>query len=306
MGIDPELWSAVDARFPVRVPRSWFGLVDDPEDPMGLQVLPAASELEPDPEGLVDPVGERRSRPTPWVVQKHPDRVLLMLTRRCHAYCRYCFRRNDHAGRLDPDPAELEQALGVCRRSGARELILSGGDPLAVRDELVFRAIDEVGLPITRIHTRAPIAAPERVTDELVEGLARRGPTWVLVHCNHPRELSPSVRSSLSRLVGAGLPVLNQAVLLSGVNDDVDVLQRLCEELVGLRVFPYYLHHTDHAAGNARFRVDANDGLALHDGLARRVSGVALPRYVVDLPDGSGKIPVWRALRDGILGTREH
>ena len=287
------------------VPRSWFERIEHAEDPLGRQALPHPSELEEDPEGRLDPVGERGLKPSPWVIQKHPDRVLLLLTRRCHLYCRYCFRRNDHGGPSDPSPEELAEALRVCRESGARELILSGGDPLAVRDRLLFEVIDAVGAPVVRLHTRAPITAPERVTDELVEGLRARAPLWVLVHCNHPDELSEEVRQALARLVDAGLPVLNQAVLLRGVNDDVETLVALSEALVELRVFPYYLHHTDHAAGNARFRVDARDGLALHDALARRVSGVGLPAYVVDPPDGSGKIPVWRAVRDGILGTRE-
>lgn len=303
--MDAGLWSEADARFPVRIPRAWFDRIDDVEGPLGRQALPHASELEDDPEGLVDPVGERGLKPSPWVVQKHPDRILLMLTLRCHLYCRYCFRRNDHGGAEDPTPEELDVALELCRTSGARELILSGGDPLAVRDRALFRAIDLVGAPSTRIHTRAPITAPERVTDALVEGLRSRGPVWVLVHCNHADELSEPVRAALSRLVDAGIPVLNQAVLLRGVNDGIEALQRLCEELVSLRVFPYYLHHTDKAAGNARFRVSPEVGLALHEALSERVSGVALPRYVLDPPDGSGKIPVWRALRDGILGTRE-
>lgn len=306
LGVDEAVWSEADARFPVRVPRAWFDRIEDPDDPLGRQALPHPSELEADPEGREDPVGERGLKPSPWVVRKHADRVLLLLTRRCHLYCRYCFRRNDHdGGPADPSAAELDEAIRFCRDSGARELILSGGDPLAVRDEKLFAVIDAIGAPTVRVHTRAPITAPERVTTELVEGLASRAPVWILVHCNHPDELSPPVREALARFVDAGLPVLNQAVMLRGVNDDVDVLAGLCEELVSLRVFPYYLHHTDRAAGNARFRVGFEEGLRLHEALAARVSGVALPRYVVDLPDGSGKIEVRRALQDGILRERE-
>jgi len=305
-GLDPETWGAADASFPVRIPRTWFDRIDpdDPGDPIGRQALPDAAELVPAADDRVDPVGDAACSPVPWVVCKHPDRVLLLLTKRCHLYCRYCFRRNHKPGeRQDPGPEALEKALDWCARSGARELILSGGDPLAVRDEQLFKVLDRLRhIPVVRIHTRAPITAPERITDALVAGLKERGPVWVVVHANHARELTPPVLAALARLVDAGVPVLNQSVLLAGVNDDVDTLAELSEALVSARVYPYYLHHPDHASGNAHFRVDPRRGVALHRALARRVSGIALPTYIVDLPDGSGKIPVERALAEGRLG----
>lgn len=298
-----RLWRGADGLFPVRVPRSWADRIEGPLDPLALQALPDERELIPDSADLDDPVGEKALQPLPWVVQKHADRALLLLTRRCHLYCRYCFRRSHDRGPEDPTPAELNAALDWLVSSGVEEVILSGGDPLAVTDRRLFEVLDRLRphVPVVRIHTRAPITAPERVTPALVEGLRERAPVWILVHANHPRELTAEVRDGLARFVDAGLPVLNQAVLLKGVNDDVDVLTRLCQELVRLRVFPYYLHHTDHVTGNAHLRVRARRGLALHAGLARRVSGVALPRYVVDPPDGSGKIDVLTALERGIL-----
>lgn len=296
--LDPELWAAADAAFPVRITRSFAARVRHADDPLGRQAFPRRSEIVPDPGGLSDPVGETRLSPVPWVIQKHPDRVLLLTTRRCHLYCRYCFRRA-HDGPEDPSPAELEAAIAWIRQSGARELILSGGDPLALPDARLFGLIDAVrdAIPVIRVHTRAPITAPARVTDVLVAGLRARAPVWVLVHCNHPRELAPDVRIALARLVDGGLPVLNQAVLLRGVNDDVDTLVALCQDLVACRVHPYYLHHTDAASGNAEFRVPAAEGLHLYRALRERVSGIALPRYVIDPPDGSGKIPVEEWLR---------
>jgi len=182
--------------------------------------------------------------------------------------------------------------LTYARGSGAREVILSGGDPLAIRDDRLFHAIDGVrtgASPVIRIHTRAPITSPARVTPALVQGLAARAPTWVIVHCNHAAELTPAVRAALARLVDAGIPVLNQSVLLAGVNDDAEVLVSLCEELVALRVFPYYLHHPDAVPGNAHFRVPVAKGLRIYADMTRRLSGLALPRYVVDPPDGTGK-----------------
>jgi lysine 2,3-aminomutase len=230
-----------------------------------------------------------------WGVRKHADRVLLLLTKRCHLYCRYCFRRNHEPGeRQDPSAEEWAALLAWAAGSGAREAILSGGDPLAVSDERLFAAIDALRptIPLIRVHTRAPITYPRRVTPALVDGLAARGPTWVLVHANHPAELSDEVAEALRRLVDAGIPVLNQSVLLAGVNDDAAVLGALSERLLELRVFPYYLHHPDHAAGNAHFRVDPARGVAIHRALRARTSGLGLPAYVIDLPDGSGKIPV--------------
>ncbi|MCB9681510.1 MAG: KamA family radical SAM protein [Alphaproteobacteria bacterium] len=292
------VWAAADRLFPVRVTRSWWARVDaaDADDPLARQVLPAASELVAHAGDLDDPVGDRVRSPVPWVVHKHPDRVLLLLTKRCHVYCRYCFRRTLAPGEHeDPDPEAWRRAMAYATGCGAREAILSGGDPLAVRDAHLFDTIDTLrdgGIKVVRLHSRAPVTYPRRVTDALVAGLAARGPVWVVVHVNHPRELSPDVDAALARLVDAGLPVLNQSVLLAGVNDDVDVLVALSEALVERRVRPYYLHQTDAVTGNAAFRVDPHRGVALHRALRARVSGIAAPRYVVDPPDGSGKIDV--------------
>ena len=292
-------WAEVDARFPVRLPRDYVAGAEELSDPRLRTALPDARELLADPGDVPDPVGDAARSPLPWVVRKHDDRVLLLLTKRCHLYCRYCFRRDHDPGegaRQDPTPAEWEAMIAYARDSGAREAILSGGDPLAVSDAKLLGLIDALrpAVPVVRIHTRAPITFPRRVTDALVAGLRARAPVWVLVHANHASELTPPVREALARLVDAGLPVLNQAVLLAGVNDDVDALARLCEELVALRVFPYYLPHVDPVPGNAHFRVDPARGRALHDALARRVSGLALPRYVVDPADGRGKIDAHR------------
>lgn len=298
--LDPELWERADALFPVKVTRSWADRVESADDPLGLQAFPRAAELQPDPGDIPDPVGEGRRSPVPWVIRKHADRVLLLTTRRCHLNCRYCFRRA-HEGPEDPSAEELERALDYVRGSGARELILSGGDPLALTDLRLFEIIDAArpAIPVVRVHTRAPVTAPQRVTARLVEGLRARAPVWVVVHCNHPRELSPEVRAALGRLVDAGLPVLNQSVLLKGVNDDVDTLVALCQDLVGCRVLPYYLHHTDAVPGNAELRVPLAEGLRIHRQLRERLSGIALPSYVIDPPDGSGKIPVEEWVRRG-------
>lgn len=284
----PELaehWDAVDGLFPVRITRSFW---ERGGDEIRRQVLPDARELEAGPD---DPVGELGRSPVPWVVHKYPRRALLLLTKRCHLYCRYCFRRT-HAPEeaQDPSPEAWEAAMAYVLSRNLSEVILSGGDPLAVRDARLFDTLDRLAsIPVRRIHTRAPITAPHRVTDALVEGLRARAPLWVVVHANHPRELSPEVDQALARLVDAGVPVLNQSVLLRGVNDDAGVLAALCEKLVERRVFPYYLHHTDAVQGNRHFRVTFEQGRDIYAELKRLVSGVALPRYVIDPPSGEGK-----------------
>ncbi len=295
-------WEAADALFPVRVTRSFWDRIDplDPADPLARQVLPDPAELTDDPTDLQDPVGDALCSPVPWVVHKYPSRVLLLLTKRCHLYCRYCFRRNHRPGdREDPTPEEWAAALQYAATSGAEEVILSGGDPLAVRDDRLFDAIDALRatVPVIRIHSRAPITRPDRVTPELAAGLRSRAPVWLVVHCNHPRELSPDVDRALALLVDHGVPVLNQSVLLAGVNDDPQVLAELCRQLVRRRVFPYYLHHPDAAKNTAHLRVPLERGLAIHAELRTLVSGVACPRYVIDPPDGRGKLDVSEYLR---------
>jgi lysine 2,3-aminomutase len=283
-------WAEIDARFPVRIPRG-YAAGDGPAQL--LTALPDARELAEDPGDVADPVGDARMSPVPWVVRKHRDRVLLLLTKRCHLYCRYCFRRNHNPGEAqDPSREEWDAMLAYAAASDAREVILSGGDPLAVSDAKLFAAIDAVAPRTIRVHTRAPITFPQRVTDALVAGLRARAPVWVLVHANHPSELGEDVAAALGRLVDAGVPVLNQAVLLAGVNDDADVLADLSARLLQLRVFPYYLHQCDAAQGNAHFRVDPRRGLAIWRALREKTSGIGLPAYVLDRPDGSGKIPV--------------
>ena len=293
--------------FPVRVTRTFFLQGDplDPADPVLAQVLPTRGEGEEDPGDRRDPVGDAARSPVPWVVSKHPDRVLLLLTKRCHLYCRYCFRRDhDPSSSWDPTEAELEQALQWCVSSGAREVILSGGDPLVVPPDRLLGVVDRFqgeGMRV-RIHTRAPITAPTQLPEALFEGLQARTPLWMVVHCNHAQELGCEAVACLRRLVDSGISVLNQSVLLAGVNDSVSALADLSNALVDLGIKPYYLHLTDPVPGNAPFRVEAVRSVGLHDELKNRVSGIALPALVVDLPDGSGKVDVRQALSMGVLG----
>ena len=288
-----ELLERANALFPVRVTRSWASRMSQADDALGLQVLPDFTELETNNNDVVDPVGERFNRPLPWVVHKHQDRVLLLVTRRCHLYCRYCFRRDQHDSN-EPSSEEIEAAFNYLRRSKAKELILSGGDPLTLSNRRLLHLVSQGRqiVPRIRIHTRAPITHPKRVNTELLEGLQKHAPVWFVIHCNHPKELSDDVRTAIGRLIDAGIPVLNQSVLLRGVNDNPETLILLSHALMQLRVQPYYLHHTDPVPGNASFRVSIHRRLQIHAEMQRHLGGIGLPRYVIDPPDGSGKIDV--------------
>ena len=292
-GLDVGLWRRLEAVFPVRVTRSWMDRIRAVDGPLGRQVFPDVAELEGHVDDVKDPVGEEEKMPHPWVVQKHDDRLLILVTRRCHVHCRYCFRR-DLDGEQDPTQSELDGAIEFAKGSKVREVILSGGDPLALRTERLDYVLSALRpeVPRLRIHTRAPITFPSRIDDDLVQMLTKHAPLWMVVHCNHPDELSPEVEAGLARLVAAGIPLLNQSVLLRGVNDDVSVLEALSERLLSLRVKPYYLHHPDAVPGGASFRVSVSEGLALHNALRERVGGLGLPAYVIDPPDGTGKVPV--------------
>ena len=281
--------------FPLRVPRAYLDRIEkgNPADPLLRQVLAHRDERREVPGYGPDPLDESAHTPVPGVLHKYHGRALLVVTGACAVHCRYCFRRDlDGAG--EPTQAELERAIEFANHAGVQEVILSGGDPLHVPPSKLAEIIDGLrpAVPIIRIHSRAPITFPSVVTDELVQLLSERAPLWFVVHANHVDELSDEVVAGLGRLVDAGIPVLNQSVLLRGVNDDVETLVRLVERLVELRIRPYYLHHPDAVPGGGTFRVSIDDGLALHDALRLRVSGIALPQYVIDPPDGTGKVAV--------------
>jgi lysine 2,3-aminomutase len=260
--------------------------------------MPDPAELLEDAGDLPDPVGEGRVAPRSHVVRKHRDRALLLVTARCHFYCRFCFRRRfPDGGHSDPGRAELAASLDeLLADPELRELIFSGGDPLVLDDAALGALVDRVAeapqVETLRIHTRAPVHFPERVTPELAAVLAAGKPAWVVVHFSHGVELRPESDAALDLLREAGLGLLNQSVLLRGVNDDPRALAELFRGLYARRVKPYYLHHPDRTPGNAAFRLSIPEGLAMFCELRELVPGPALPTYVIDLPDGSGKVPV--------------
>ena len=283
-------------RFELRAPEAYLALGDssDPEDPILRQVLPRADELKLVPGFVADAVGDMAHHPAPGMVHKYGGRALLVVTGTCAVNCRFCFRRAYPYEELRD--AGLEPALhALAADRSITEVILSGGDPLTLPDPGLFRLLDRLDsithLRRVRVHTRMPVVLPERVTPALVARLAGgRLQAWLVTHFNHPRELSPAAVEACQRLLGAGIPVLNQAVLLRGVNDDEETLVTLFEGLVNEGVQPYYLHQLDRVAGTAHFEVPEEEGRALYERLRARLSGIALPRWVRDAPGAASKL----------------
>ncbi|WP_395710233.1 lysine-2,3-aminomutase-like protein [Reyranella sp.] len=272
---------------------------DAAHDPIARQFVPDVAETEISPDELADPIGDEARSPVKGIVHRYPDRVLLKPLHVCPVYCRFCFRREKVGpGGEALSAAELDAALAYIRdHREIWEVILTGGDPLMLAPrrlaELLGRLDALPHVAVLRIHSRVPIVDPGRVTDELVAALrGRRATPWLGVHCNHPRELAPPTRAALARLADAGIPLLGQTVLLAGINDDVETLDQLMRALVTARVKPYYLHHPDLVRGTGHFRVSIERGQALMKALRGRLSGLAQPTYVLDVPGGHGKVPV--------------
>jgi len=270
----------------------------DPADPIAAQFVPSAAELVTVPEDRADPIGDERWSPVPGIVHRYADRVLLKPILLCPVYCRFCFRR-EVVGKSPAmlTPEALASAIDYVRdHSEVWEVILTGGDPFLLaprRLTEIVRALDQIPhLGVIRFHTRVPIADPGRVDAELIEALAAERAVYVVVHANHPRELTPSARAAVLRLTRAGIPLLSQTVLLRGVNDDAAVLEALFRGLVAMRVKPYYLHHADLARGTAHFRTGIATGQRLVRALRGRISGLCQPTYVLDIPGGYGKVAI--------------
>jgi lysine 2,3-aminomutase len=272
----------------------------DAQDPIARQFLPDARELLHAPGERTDPLGETVRSPVAGIVHRYPDRVLLKLTHVCPVYCRFCFRR-EVVGPGGPQalsgPA-LDAALAyIAGNPAIFEVILTGGDPfmLAPRriGEITRRLSAIAHVRVLRWHTRVPIASPQRVTAALVTALrVADKAVFVALHANHARELTAAACAACARLIDGGVPMLSQTVLLKGVNDDAGTLETLMRALVAARIRPGYLHHADLAPGTRHFRTTIPEGQALMRALRGRLSGIAQPTYVLDIPGGHGKVPI--------------
>jgi lysine 2,3-aminomutase len=271
---------------------------DDVNDPIRKQVVPTDAELVPFTSMMEDSLAEDRHSPVPGLVHRYPDRVLMLVTTQCASYCRYCTR-----SRIVGDPtatfsrAEFEMQLEYLRRTPqVRDVLLSGGDPLVlapkILDEILRRLREIPHIEIVRIGSRVPVFLPMRITDELTDMLQKYHPLWINIHVNHPNEISLELAQACDRLTRAGIPLGNQAVLLAGVNDNVHIQRQLVQDLVRIRVRPYYLYQCDLVEGAGHFRTAVAKGIEIMEGLRGHTSGYAVHQYIIDAPGGGGKIPV--------------
>ena len=303
LGLDrlaPRLSDEAMVQFPLRVPRGFVARMrrGDPRDPLLRQVLPLDDEMRPMPGFGLDAVGDGAAKTAPGVIQKYRGRALLVATGSCAIHCRYCFRRHFPYAEETAARDGWRDAVDLIRRDASiEEVLLSGGDPLSLSNgklaELTGALADIPHLRRLRIHSRLPIVVPERVDDGLMGWLtALPWPVTLVVHANHANEFDGTVDAALGRLRAAGVHLLNQAVLLRGVNDSVDALAALSERGFAAGVLPYYLHQLDRVAGVAHFEVDDAHARALHAGLAARLSGYLVPRLVREIPGDTGKRPL--------------
>jgi lysine 2,3-aminomutase len=295
---------AAAASFPLLLPRALAALINpaDPADPIARQFVPGAEELDIRPEDRADPIGDQTYSPQTGIVHRYPDRVLLTPILTCAAHCRFCFRRTRVGdGAAAMSQSEIESALAyVAARPELREVVITGGDPLMLGPRRIgdlLAALSQIAhLDVVRVHTRLPVVDPGRIDATMVAALTpppgANFSVWLAVQVNHARELSAATDAALARLADAGLPLLAQTVLLKGINDEAATLEALFRALVRRRVRPYYLHHPDLAPGTSHFRPTLAEGRALMRSLRGRLSGIALPTYVLDIPGGFGKVPV--------------
>jgi lysine 2,3-aminomutase len=272
----------------------WF----NPEDPIRRQCVPDLQELDYLVVGNRDPLEEEEDMQVPGLVHRYPDRVLAVVTNACSMYCRHCTRKRIwHEGEGSRSKLELLKMLEYIRATPEiREVIVSGGDPLVMNIELLDWFLGELHriehVDVLRIGTRVPVVLPMRVTDELVRMLARHRPLWINTQFNHPNEITPEAQEACDKLLRAGIPISNQSVLLRGVNDNVEVMKKLCHELQRIMVRPYYMYQCDPVKGVEHFRTSVWKGIEIIETMRGYTGGLCIPTYVVDAPGGGGKIPL--------------
>ncbi len=290
----------VTARFPLAITPYYLSLIrdDDASDPIFLMSVPRAEELT-NPLGLdEDPLDEEADMPTPGLTHRYPDRALIVISEICPMYCRHCTRKRFVGVEESAiTPERLESYLDYLRKHPEiKDVIISGGDPLSLPDKPIERVLAGLrsipSLEIIRIGTRIPVLMPQRITNEFCEMVQKYHPVWINTHFNHPNEVTPEAAAACDRLIRAGVPVNNQAVLLKGVNDDPELMLQLCRALFRSRVRPYYLYQCDLTRGVEHFRTPISRGIEIMEFLRGRLGGLAIPQYIVDAPHGGGKVPV--------------
>ncbi len=288
-------------KFPLSITPYYLSLIDTDNyknDPIYKQAFPSISELHIGNYEMRDPLDEDKDSPVPGITHRYPDRVLFQVCGVCSMYCRHCTRKRK-VGDVDVIPSKEEIAMGIeyIRNTPViRDVLLSGGDPFLLSDENIDWILTEIrkipSVEVVRIGTRTPVVLPYRITDDLVDILKKHHPLWVNTHFNHPREITASSKEALRKLADAGIPLGNQTVLLSGINDHPIIIKKLVHKLVQNRVRPYYLYQCDLSEGLKHFRTPVGRGIEIMESLIGHTSGFAVPSYVIDAPGGGGKIRV--------------
>ncbi|XOF33226.1 MAG: lysine 2,3-aminomutase [Candidatus Electrothrix sp. YB6] len=288
-------------KFPLSITPYYLSLINTENiehDPVFMQAVPSIQELDMSDEDMADPLHEDEDSPVPGLTHRYPDRVLFLVSNVCAMYCRHCTRKRKVGDRDNiPSKKAIEQGLEYIRSTPViRDVLLSGGDPFLLPDEYLDYILTELDriehVEVVRIGTRTPVVLPYRITDALVAMLKKHQPVWINTHFNHPRELTESARAALAKLADAGIPLGNQSVLLSGVNDCPRIMRTLVHKLVANRVRPYYLYQCDLSEGLSHFRTPVGKGIEIIESLIGHTSGFSVPTYVIDAPGGGGKIPI--------------
>jgi len=297
---EQEHLKLVVKKYPLSITPYYLSQINpyNPDDPIRKQAVPCFAEIALAGIGYEDPLEEQRNSVVPGLVHRYPDRVLMVLTDLCPMLCRHCTRKREwHKGSWVRTPAEIQRMLDYIRSTPIiRDVVISGGDPLTLstqRLEQVISSLRQVEhVEIIRIGTRCPVVLPQRIDDELCKMLSKYGPIWLNTHFNHPRELTEESAHACDKLLRSGVPVNNQSVLLKGVNDTVETQRKLCQGLLKIKVRPYYLFQCDEVQGTEHLRTSVETGIKIIEGMRGHTSGLAIPTFVIDLPNGGGKIPV--------------
>ncbi len=271
---------------------------DDPNCPVRMQAVPTLLETHIAKSDMLDPLHEDADSPTPGLTHRYPDRVLFLVTDKCSMYCRHCTRRR-FAGQSDKQAGtdQIDKCIEYIRNTPVvRDVLLSGGDALLINDDRLEYILKELTtiehVEVVRIGSRVPVVMPQRITPELVKMITKYHPVWLNTHFNHSKEITPESKKACELLANAGIPLGNQSVLLRGINDNVHIMKKLVQELVKIRVRPYYIYQCDLSQGIEHFRTPVSKGIEIIEGLRGHTSGFAVPTFVVDAPGGGGKIPV--------------
>jgi lysine 2,3-aminomutase len=298
LGVPAEEVRDIVKEYPIRITPHVLKTIKEKGDAIWKQVVPSVSEGDADYScASGDPLHEEEDSPVPNLVHRYPDRVLLFVTNQCPIYCRFCTRKRFVGSPGTLTPAELKQVVDyITAHTEIRDIILSGGDPLMVVDILLERVLKALRaiphLEIIRIGTRVPGSLPSRITENLCSMLKKYHPFYMNLHFNHPDEITPEVAAACGRLADAGIPLGSQTVLLDGINDDPDTMKRLMQKLLAIRVKPYYIYQADLVRGTHHFRTRVEKGLKIIAALRGHTSGMAVPHYVIDAPNGGGKVAI--------------